>query len=586
LEPRRAEFAGKFNSLCDERVELEVESASCLTKLERLKIASDSKAAGGPPSVAAIQDYEKAVLLHKKVEQMIVSKKAEVQQAEGEYRILSEVIDTGRMPVLDPALPAVMLTVREAWGEEEGVSPFSFEATASPEDVQALVALALLKHQDLSRLIVSAPLDTEEFLGAWDAEICRPRPMPRDAVLHVRKTRRTGKKMANHEVSAWRHLLLSWNSLFPDNKVAMQEPSTKGRSVSAERSVADEQLRIQMDLNAALQARLDSLQKAFDNLSSASAAQQKSLDKLSETNDRLSQQMADYQLSVLGSPSPDHSFPTHMGPDWMQGQVPKAQKPAAAPVAPSKKKQGKAPAKVVVEVGGPGQVIPGKAFVPAQGGEKKALPLAPAAKKLATKKEAKPVLLAPAVPKPVARAPSSSMRKKGEPASKVLTEEQRCLLREVLELPPVTTEILARAGGPAERGALVSASAIPRWAVAAYLRDADKAVRDIRSGVLDKDTYAGWILSASKPTEPELKERWVSLREQFKGVSLLTNPRTVPEREYHAAWQSLRALEEKIGVRVSRDAKRRGPEKAKSQGGSELAQILARLEALEKRLTK
>jgi hypothetical protein len=121
------------------------------------------------------------------------------------------------------------------------------------------------------------------------------------------------------------------------------------------------------------------------------------------------------------------------------------------------------------------------------------------------------------------------------PRSAQLTDEQRTQIRLGLKLlddivPPAEWEVM----DSKSKTAAVKRRAIPHWASALVLSDPD-ALRAIKDGeVKTAKEAAMWSKARAPKTSPqsEVTQKWLKLREKFKGESLWSNPATPKEKQF------------------------------------------------------
>jgi len=212
--------------------------------------------------------------------------------------------------------------------------------------------------------------------------------------------------------------------------------------------------------------------------------------------------------------------------------------------------------------------------------------------KAAGKKEDKPKKASSPQPEKVQEKGEGPLHVKGLPRSKDLSEGQINALRKffkIEESSKVDPDVWAKMSNK-DKSAHRKAHSIPRWAVAA-VKDKPTNLDRIISGELTKTNFVGSRSGPATGAPPkkdvsQASQKWLEVRDTFKGVQLLRRPQTQREKHYKKAYDAL--IKEygyqkcfprpKDGRRAS-DPGPSAPKSptAKTQGPSKLARILALL---------
>jgi hypothetical protein len=129
-------------------------------------------------------------------------------------------------------------------------------------------------------------------------------------------------------------------------------------------------------------------------------------------------------------------------------------------------------------------------------------------------------------------------------ATTTLTDKQEEALRTYFNVLPTPSRETLDSMTKDERNQALEKTRIPKWAVRAVLAESSN-LKEILSGSLDVEKFqAGLYKRQSKPKDlptVEVAKKWVTLKERYKGVDLLENPKSNKEKSLKKAFDLLKS---------------------------------------------
>jgi len=434
----------------------------------------------------------------------------------------------GRWVVVRPAISRVQISFH--LGADLGPLP---PKTVPQCKVLGDLLLEVLKHQqNVSRSFYLAPLI------ALDADLV-PVGMPDDVFREWKSQSgdgKSGKGVARaEELDAWHHVVNSWNTAFPNEKVAKREGGVvRERSNSAPKSPS---LKPTPKNDAPSSSGSGSPPPAWvvENKSLASRVahleEELRIAKY-ELQQALEGQAAD---QVAECPLCPHCFPlvNQVQPVRINGKA--------------KRLGFEEDYNVLFQAELARQKVP-----------KDTTPSAPS-----RKEEKKVGGQAKGVKSPAPQPSLAPVVEKEADAS--LSLDQARELRRVLGLPHLDD---VSGLEKADRDDYYRRSRLPKWATRGYREFGPAFLEDLQEGRVSGSNFNEWHAGRSKPSRAQLVAEWTAIRRQYAGVNLSARPSTASEQKLRGAYLKLRARCEKLGVHdvVPKSLPDRGASRSRSRG--------------------